>query len=137
MGPSRFCSWAIAKEGSRKQNDNIKEIKSFILNIFLNKGVKNNEKDWISSCGGFTGDCWYPSEDNYEIVEFTNLLYKKNNGIIKTEINYSIIDSRINGNDILYIAELENGNILRFKFINSNLSIESRDFWKEYKRVTE
>lgn len=107
------------------------------MNIFLNKGVKNNEKDWISSCGGFTGDCWYPSEDNYEIVEFTNLLYKKNNGIIKTEINYSIIDSRINGNDILYIAELENGNILRFKFINSNLSIESGDFWKEYKRVTE
>ena len=32
---------------SRKQNDNIEEIKSFILNIFLNKGVKNNEKDWI------------------------------------------------------------------------------------------
>ena len=92
-------------------------------------GVDNSELigkwDWISSCGGFTGDCWYPSEDNYEIVEFTNLLYKKNNGIIKTEINYSIIDSRINGN------------ILRFKFINSNLSIESGDFWKEHKRVTE
>jgi hypothetical protein len=50
LGPSRFCSWAIAKEGSRKQNDNIEEIKSFILNIFLNKGVKNNEKDWITSC---------------------------------------------------------------------------------------
>ena len=104
-------------------------------------GVDNSELigkwDWISSCGGFTGDCWYPSEDNYEIVEFTNLQYKKNNGKIKTEINYSIIDSRINGNDILYIAELENGNILRFKFINSNLSIESGDFWKEYKRVTE
>ena len=31
---------------------------------------------------GFTGDCWYPSEDNYEIVEFTNLQYKKNNGKI-------------------------------------------------------
>jgi hypothetical protein len=45
LGPSRFCSWANAKEGSRKQNDNIEEMKSFILNIFLIKGVKNNEKD--------------------------------------------------------------------------------------------
>ena len=45
-------------------------------------GIDNSELigkwNWISSCGGFTGDCWYPSEDNYESVEFTNDLYIKN-----------------------------------------------------------
>ena len=51
-------------------------------------GIDNSELigkwNWISSCGGFTGDCWYPSEDNYESVEFTNDLYiKKNNGSVK------------------------------------------------------
>ena len=79
--------------------------------------------NWVSSCGGFTGGCWYPSEDNYESVEFTNDLYiKKNNGIVDTEINYSITDSHINGTDVLYIIELQNGNILRFRFI---------DIWKK------
>ena len=41
LGPSIFCSWANAKEGSRKKIDNIEEMKSFMLNIFFNKGVKN------------------------------------------------------------------------------------------------
>jgi hypothetical protein len=94
--------------------------------------------NWVSSCGGFTGGCWYPSEDNYESVEFMNDLYiKKNNGIVDTEINYSITDSHINGTDVLYIIELQNGNILRFRFIDSNLSIAGGDFWKEYERTTE
>jgi hypothetical protein len=105
-------------------------------------GIDNSELigkwNWISSCGGFTGDCWYPSEDNYESVEFTNDLYiKKNNGSVNTEMNYSITDSHINGTDILYIIELENGNMLRFRFIDSNLNIEGGDFWKEYERITE
>ena len=105
-------------------------------------GIDNSELigkwNWISSCGGFTGDCWYPSDDNYESVEFTNDLYiKKNNGSVNTEMNYSITDSHINGTDILYIIELENGNMLRFRFIDSNLSIEGGDFWKEYERITE
>jgi hypothetical protein len=94
--------------------------------------------NWVSSCGGFTGGCWYPNEDNYESVEFTNDLYiKKNNDIVDTEINYSITDSYINGTDVLYIIELQNGNILRFRFIDSNLSIAGGDFWKEYERMTE
>ena len=105
-------------------------------------GIDNSELigkwNWISSCGGFTGDCWYPSEDNYESVEFTNDLYiKKNNGSVNTEMNYSITDSHINRIDILYIIELENGNMLRFRFIDSNLNIEGGDFWKEYERITE
>ena len=35
------------------------------------------------------------------------------------------------------IVELENGNMLRFRFIDSNLNIEGGDFWKEYERITE
>lgn len=94
--------------------------------------------NWISSCGGFTGGCWYPSEDNYESVEFTNSLYiQKINSVIDTEINYSITDSYINGTDILYIIEFQNGNTMRFRFIDDNLSIEGGDFWKEYERITE
>ncbi len=105
-------------------------------------GIDNSELmgkwNWISSCGGFTGGCWYPSEDNYESVEFTNSIYiKKINDVIDTEINYSITDSHINGTDILYEMELQNGNVMRFRFVDGNLSIEGGDFWKEYERITE
>ena len=94
--------------------------------------------NWISSCGGFTGGCWYPSEDNYESVEFTNNMYKRIvNGILETEVNYSIIDSHTNGTSLIYTMELDDDRTIRYRFIEGNLSIEGGDFWKEYERITE
>jgi len=105
-------------------------------------GIGNSELigkwNWISSCGGLTGDCWYPSTDNYESIEFTDNLYiKKNNGVIDTEINYSIIDTLISGIDEIFEIEFQDGNRIRYRFINDNLSIEGGDFWKEYERINE
>lgn len=93
--------------------------------------------NWISSCGGIVDGCWYPSEDNYETVEFTNNLYirKMNGVIIETEINYSITGSFLSGTDLIYIIEFQNGNIMRFMFIDDNLSIEGGDFWRDYERI--
>jgi hypothetical protein len=93
---------------------------------------------WISSCGGFTGGCWYPSVENYSSIEFTKNLYiEKNNGVITAGINYAITDTYLNGTDLIYTLKLEDGLQIRLRFVNENLSIEGGDFWKEYERNNE
>jgi hypothetical protein len=86
------------------------------LGIFSCSSSDENEIDnseligkwnWISSCGGFTGNCWYPSENNYESVEFTNNAYiKRINGVLDTEINYTMTDTYMNGTSTIYVMEL-------------------------------
>jgi len=95
--------------------------------------------NWISSCGGFTGGCWYPSVDNYESIEFKDNIYiKKKNGVIDSEINYLITDNtHTNGTYMLYEIEFQDGNRMFFRFIGKNLSIVGGDFWKEYERINE
>jgi hypothetical protein len=105
-------------------------------------GIDNSQLigkwNWISSCGGFTGGCWFPDENNFSTVEFTQNMYiKKSNGLVETETSYAIVDKRINGDDVLFTMELGNGRTLRFRFINTNLSIEGGDFWSEYERIME
>ncbi len=92
---------------------------------------------WVSSCGGFTGGCWYPNEDNFESIEFKDgfIYIKKINGIIDTESNYIITDTIINGPDKLFKIEFQNGHNTYFRFIDDNLSIEGGDFWIEYSRI--
>jgi len=94
--------------------------------------------NWISSCGGLTGGCWYPNENNYESIEFTNDIYiKKINGVLDTKISYSITDSYMNGTSLIFIMELDDSRTIRYRFIEGNLSVEGGDFWKEYGRITE
>ncbi len=94
--------------------------------------------NWISSCGGFTGGCWYPGEENYSSIEFTKNVYiEKNNGVIATRINYAITDTYLNGTDLIYTIKLEDDHQVRLRFVNENLSIEGGDFWKEYERNNE
>jgi len=90
----------------------------------------------ISSCGGFDRDCWYPENNNYESIQFTNEMYiKKNNGVINTELEYSIYDIQNNDSGVLYTLQFQNGNTLRYRFVDQKLSIEGGDFWKQYERV--
>jgi hypothetical protein len=92
--------------------------------------------NWISSCGGFTGGCWYPSEDNYVSLEITENKYiQKRNGVIERATSYSNIDKLINGTNIRYEMKLEDGAKIRFTFIADNLSIEGGDFWEAYERI--
>jgi len=93
--------------------------------------------DWVSSCGGFTGGCWYPSAENYESIEFkANMTYiQKSNDLIILESTYAITDTITNGTDVLYTLEFDNGFSSRFRLINDTLSIEGGDFWKVYKKI--
>jgi len=106
----------------------------------------NDEKDtiniigtwhWVSSCGGFTGGCWYPDVDNYESIEFnSDLVYiQKVNDLIVLQTRYLISDTIINGLDVVYTIEFDNGRNKRFRIINDTLSFEGGDFWKDYKKV--
>ena len=92
--------------------------------------------NWVSSCGGFTGDCWFPSDDNFESIEFKNDLsyIEKINGIIVTETNYLVPEMIIEN---VYKIEFHNGYSTYFRFVDDNLSIQGGDFWSEYKRINE
>lgn len=92
--------------------------------------------DWVSSCGGFTGGCWYPSAQDVESVEFkTDWTYiKKVNDSIVLESKYIVDESRINGADVIYTIEFENRIKMPFRVIKDTLSIQGGDFWKNYKK---
>ena len=93
--------------------------------------------NWISSCGGFTGGFWYPSDDNYEEIEFDynmNFTEKQNDSIVHV-YNYDFIDSFVNGQDTIYEIGVENGYDTYYRFIGDKLNIQGGDFWKEYVRI--
>jgi hypothetical protein len=111
-------------------------MKNLIYLFILTSGIISCSSD--DETGLDTGGCWFPDENNFSTVEFTQNMYiKKSNGLVETETSYAIVDKRINGDDVLFTMELGNGRTLRFRFINTNLSIEGGDFWSEYERIME
>ena len=93
--------------------------------------------NWISSCGGFTGGCWYPSEDNYEQIEFdyTMRYIEKYNGAIVQDHLYHFIDSHINGESFIYEIGFDDGYDTFCYFSGDTLYIQGGDFWKKYDRI--
>ncbi|NLD50988.1 MAG: hypothetical protein GX660_27915 [Clostridiaceae bacterium] len=93
--------------------------------------------NWIWSCGGFTGGCWYPGPFNYEQIEFTyNMRYiEKQNDTISHDFEYFIIDSFMNGPALVYEIGFENGYDTYYRFDGDELNIQTGDFWKGYERI--
>lgn len=50
--------------------------------------------NWVSTCGGITGACGYPDEDNFYTIEFRDDLtfVKISNGTFREELTYSVIE---------------------------------------------
>jgi hypothetical protein len=92
--------------------------------------------DLVSSCGGITGICWYPTEDNKELIEFKdNLTYiEKINDIVEVESTYIITDTLVIDNNEVFIIEFGFEYTTEFTFKNDTLSVEGGDYWKNYIR---
>ncbi len=112
--------------------------------LIIIKVVKNDfhrkligKWNWVSSCGGVTGGCWYPSDDNYEEIEFDhnmNFIEKQNDSVVN-EYKYDFNNSLISGQDTIFKIEFENEYDTYFKFDGDKLNIQGGDFWKEYERI--
>ncbi|MFN3841479.1 MAG: hypothetical protein ACK4RF_12310 [Cyclobacteriaceae bacterium] len=94
--------------------------------------------DWKSTCGGFTGQCGYSSQDNIKTVEITeSRLVEKVNGLTTLDTEYIIINKSMDGSSTSYEIELNNGQIWSFTLRTiETLNIVKGDFWDNYERAT-
>ena len=92
----------------------------------------------VEWCGGITGDCWYPTEDNQEMVEFKdNLTYiEKINNITEVESTYLVTDTIFVANSAYFIIEFGFGYNTEFSFMNDTLSLGG-NIRKNYTRITD
>jgi hypothetical protein len=89
-----------------------------------------------SSCGGFTGGCWYPPNENYEMIEFDNSMWyvlQQNNQII-SRLKYQLNGSFAGISVTIYKIRLESTHNTYCYFSGDTLNIQGGDFWKAYKR---
>ena len=93
--------------------------------------------NWIWSCGGFTGGCWYPGPDNHEEIEFRydmRYIEKYNDSVVR-DLSYFLIDTFMNGQSLVYEIGFENGYDTYYRFVDDELNVQGGDFWKGYERM--
>jgi len=81
---------------------------------------------WTASCGGFSGACSYPDNENYKSIQITNDKFtERANGIVTIDISYEITNTRISETNYPYEVDyeltLEDGSIIEmtlFKKLN-------------------
>jgi hypothetical protein len=91
---------------------------------------------WIESCGGITGECWYPSVNNERQVIFDRsmrYIEKQNDSILK-DVQYSIVDTFRNGPVTVYTIDFKDTYQTYFWFSGNRLNIQGGDFVDEYVR---
>ena len=94
---------------------------------------------WTATCGGFTGACSYPDEENYKSLEINDARYIEwTNGSITIDMEYVIIDTLISESnypyEVAYELSLEDGSrldITLFKELNK-LAIGNDPFLDYY-----
>jgi hypothetical protein len=103
-----------------------------IANIIIGKW------EWVKSCGGFTGGCWYPSVNNTKQVEFTSShrYITSFNGTKTIDEPYSFGESHVDGNMKYYTLVLSDGWSTTFWFTSKDsLEMVGGDFVKSYNRI--
>ena len=92
---------------------------------------------WVASCGGFTGSCWYPDENNTKKIQFDNLrqFSEWNNDSIVRDCQYRLLDSSINGQNLIYKIEFIDNYDTYIWFSDNKLEIQGGDFVEEYDRI--
>ncbi len=93
--------------------------------------------NWTGSCGGFTGECWYPDEDNSKQIEFDNsmrFIEIVNNSVLR-DCQYELLDSFMNGQSLVYKIRFINYYDTYLWFSECKLNIQGGDFVEEYNRI--
>ena len=95
--------------------------------------------NWISTCGGITGECGYPSEDNFHSIEFKDesTYIKISNGILSEQSSFSIIETSVVDSYNLYIIDFDKGNSTICRVQDDNLSMGSGTLLSYYERFIE
>jgi hypothetical protein len=132
-------------------NEKLTMRKHLIILIFLNILILSCEKDkeyrelnnrligkWFltSSCGGITGDCWYPDENSDQVafsrrMEFIRTQY----GEIVRKTSYYFVDSSAIVSAITFRIRLEDDNESVDGILSGEtLSLCFGDVWNNYKK---
>jgi hypothetical protein len=93
---------------------------------------------WVESCGGFSGDCWYPTLNHREQVEFTSShqYIRTINGIESFILTYTLGGSYESGGIKYYEISFSNGWSTVYWFIDKNtFEMPGGDFVEKFKRV--
>lgn len=89
---------------------------------------------WISSCGGITGDCWYPPVGYKETMTFgaDSTFIEMQDDIVSIDSRYLITDTLAIGSQRVYTINFEYGFNTEFIFKGDTLSITLGDYWGDY-----
>jgi hypothetical protein len=109
----------------------INVIKNDFHKLFIGKW------DWIGSCGGYTGGCWYPDSTNKLQVEFTSDMHyiQFHNDSVVNNFTYYFIDSFNNGETTIFEIGFSTDLKTFLWFSDGNLNIQGGDFVEEYKKI--
>jgi hypothetical protein len=92
---------------------------------------------WIESCGGITGDCWSPEDDQNITMEFKEgaKYIRKNNGFIVSETSYSV-ELLFTTNEVNhYEVNTGSGTQFMFHFHNNNIRIDHGEGFSDYQKI--
>lgn len=95
--------------------------------------------EWESTCGGIIATCGYPSDSNYQSIEFTDdyQFIEKHNGAIYSSSTYVISKNNpIEGN--LIIIKTGTSDTLSnrpISLMNNRLMLDAGEILKTYKKI--
>lgn len=92
--------------------------------------------NWLSICGGFSGECGFSSAGNTKTITFSKSRFtERSNGLITIDSQYVIKNTSNNSSFIDYEIELSTGEFWTVTLRNkSELQISKGDFWESYQR---
>jgi len=92
---------------------------------------------WQSSCGGFTGSCWYPVKEDSTILEVTRdmnfIKYAKDS--ITLQMTFTLTDPSLNGTTEVYGFVFGDNPPQWFWFADELLCVQGGDFVENYSRL--
>jgi hypothetical protein len=94
--------------------------------------------NWVESCGGYTGECWYPTVNHREQIEFTSshIYIRTLNGIKSFISTYTLGGSYEIGGIKYYEISFTNGLSTVYWFIDQNtLEMPGGDFIEKFNRI--
>ncbi len=92
---------------------------------------------WIKSCGGVSGACEYPKENQIKTIEFFNgaIYIEQNNGVVTTQTNYFISEVKYYEESVSADLDLGDGYYFRLTLEANNLYMDLGEFIIEYQRI--
>lgn len=105
--------------------------------ISSGKDELSGKWEWIGSCGGFTGGCWYPNENHRQQIEFKSghIFIRTVNGVRTQQTEYTLAIS-YDETGKHYLLTFADGRKTNCWFSGRDiLNIVGGDFVETFKRI--